>query len=217
MSTLTITTIPVTVFSQNARILACAKTGMAVIVDPGGEPWEILRVLRESKLTCAGIWLTHSHLDHCAGVAPLIDELKVPLFGHAIEAPMRAHVSAIAAMYGLPKDEWPNCPEPSTFISGGELLEVGEAKARVLFTPGHSPGHVSFYFQEDHLVVSGDTLFQGSIGRTDLPGGDHELLLCSIRDKLLVMPDATRVLSGHGPDTTIGIERSMNPYLTTEF
>jgi hydroxyacylglutathione hydrolase len=210
---LTITTVPVTVFEQNARVLSCSDTGDAVIVDPGGDVDKIIKVVTAKKLTCRAIWLTHSHLDHCAGVAALLDVYRVPLLGHPDEAPMRQHVASIAAMYGLPIREWPNCPEPSQFISGGEILAVGVSKAKVLFTPGHSPGHVVFYFESEGIAVSGDTLFAGSIGRTDLPGGNHQQLIESIQRELLTLPDSTRILSGHGPDTTVGAERSENPFL----
>jgi hydroxyacylglutathione hydrolase len=210
---LTVTTIPVTLFDQNARVLACSNTGEAVIVDPGGDSEKIVQVIEEKKLQCSAIWLTHSHLDHCAGVAALLEVFKVPLIGHREEAPLRARVTAIAGMYGLPAGEWPNCPEPTQYISGGETLTIGSVTARVLYTPGHSPGHVSFYFEQDGVVVSGDALFAGSIGRTDLPGGNHDQLLASIRRELLSLPDSTRVLSGHGPDTTIGAERASNPYV----
>lgn len=210
---LTVTTIPVTVFDQNARVLACSDTRDAVIVDPGGDSKKIIDVIVRKQLRCTAIWLTHSHLDHCAGVSELLEVYKVPLLGHKEEAPMRAHVSSVAAMYGLPGDEWPNCPEPTQYIRGGEVLQIGNVKAKVLFTPGHSPGHVSFYFEDDGVVVSGDALFSGSIGRTDLPGGNHEQLLASIRKELLTLPDKTQVLSGHGPDTTIGAERVSNPFV----
>lgn len=210
---LTVTTIPVTVFDQNARVLACSDTRDAVIVDPGGDPTKIIDAIERRQLRCTAIWLTHSHLDHCAGVAELLKVYKVPLIGHKDEAPMRAHVASIAAMYGLPADEWPNCPEPTQYIVGGETLAIGNVKAKVLFTPGHSPGHVSFYFEHDGVLVSGDALFAGSIGRTDLPGGNHEQLLASIKRELLNLPDSTQVLSGHGPDTTIGAERVGNPFV----
>jgi glyoxylase-like metal-dependent hydrolase (beta-lactamase superfamily II) len=125
----------------------------------------------------------------------------------------REKLPEIAMMYGLPIEKWPVCPEPSIAIKGGEKLEVGKNIAKVIHTPGHSPGHVSFYFETEALVVSGDVLFQGSIGRTDLPGGDHNQLIATIRSEFLNLPDATKVLSGHGDDTTIGAERRDNPFL----
>jgi glyoxylase-like metal-dependent hydrolase (beta-lactamase superfamily II) len=117
-------------------------------------------------------------------------------------------------MYGLPAEEWPNCPEPNHYISGGDEVFVGGHCATVLATPGHSPGHVSFYFEADGVVLGGDALFSGSIGRTDLPGGNTAQLLDSIRKELFTLPDDTRVLSGHGPDTTIYIEKTTNPFFT---
>jgi glyoxylase-like metal-dependent hydrolase (beta-lactamase superfamily II) len=116
-------------------------------------------------------------------------------------------------MYGLPASEWFDCPEPSIAIRGGEVLSLGNLRAEVLFTPGHSPGHVSFYFRSEKVLISGDTLFSGSIGRTDLPGGDHRTLIASIRENILTLDDEVRVLSGHGDDTTVGIERRSNPFL----
>ena len=106
-----------------------------------------------------------------------------------------------------------NCPEPDEYIKGGETLSFASNKAEVRFTPGHAPGHVVFYFADQNLLVAGDTVFQGSIGRTDLPGGDHETLLTSIREQILTLPDETKILSGHGPDTTVGQERLTNPFL----
>jgi hydroxyacylglutathione hydrolase len=210
---LDITTVPVTEFQQNARVVRCTETGELVIIDPGGDVDQIVDVVAKKKGRCVGIWLTHSHLDHCGGVAPLLKHYDVPLVAHPDEREMRAHVTDIAAMYGLAATDWPNCPEPTQEVYGGEVLKVGQHAASVLFTPGHSPGHVSFYFASDNVVLSGDTLFQGSIGRTDLPGGDHEQLLASIRRELLSLPDATKVLSGHGANTIIGIERRSNPFL----
>lgn len=207
--------LPVTPFMQNCRIVACPATRQAVIIDPGGEPEKILAKLEQEQLTCTHIWLTHSHLDHCGGVLPLIESLGVPLVAHPGEAMMRSHVKAFAQMYNLPIGEWHDSPEPNREIVGGEELWVGKERAQTLFTPGHSPGHISFYFPESQLVISGDALFAGSIGRTDLPGGDHQQLLHSIREQLLTLPDDTKVLSGHGDDTTVGRERSHNPFLQT--
>jgi hydroxyacylglutathione hydrolase len=206
-------TIPVTVFGQNARILWCSETKDAVIVDPGGDCDLIEDACSASGVKVTGIWLTHSHLDHCAGVSALLRTYTVPLLAHPDEKMLRERIPDIARMYGLPAEEWPACPEPTQPIRGGEDLAIGDVRVKVLFTPGHSPGHVSFYFPEDGVVVSGDALFRGSIGRTDLPGGDHAQLISSIRSQLLRLPEGTRVLSGHGEDTTIGEERTSNPFL----
>jgi hydroxyacylglutathione hydrolase len=210
---LSITTIVVTPFMQNARILTCSETKASVIVDPGGDPDKIISELHRQELSCSQIWLTHSHLDHCGAVLPLIESLGSPLVAHPAEEAMRAQVRAIAQMYGLPASEWFDCPEPSIAIRGGEVLSLGNLRAEVLFTPGHSPGHVSFYFRSEKVLISGDTLFSGSIGRTDLPGGDHRTLIASIRENILTLDDEVRVLSGHGDDTTVGIERRSNPFL----
>jgi hydroxyacylglutathione hydrolase len=211
---LEVITIPVTLFGQNARILFCSQTKAAVIVDPGGEPDMLIGACEGAGAQLSAIWLTHSHLDHAAGVAAILARYDVPLLGHPDERVLRERIPEIASMYGLPEQQWPACPEPTRELRGGEELQVGNATAQVLFTPGHSPGHLSFYFPSEHLVVSGDALFQGSIGRTDLPGGNHQQLIDSISRELLTLPEDTRVLSGHGDDTTIGEEKRTNPFLS---
>jgi hydroxyacylglutathione hydrolase len=210
---LKVKTIPVTVFGQNARVLWCSESKDAVIIDPGGDPELIIGACDGAGVKVSAIWLTHSHLDHCAGVAALLKHYRVPLYGHPEERVMRERVPDIARMYGLPAEDWPACPEPNHFLSGGEELGIGDLRAKVLFTPGHSPGHLSFYFKSDKLVISGDALFKRSIGRTDLPGGNHDQLIASIKRELFSLPDATKVLSGHGEDTSIGEERVENPFL----
>ncbi len=205
----------VTAIAQNARVLECTESKECVIVDPGGEAQKILKIIEENGLTCKAVWLTHSHLDHCGGVKPILDKLSIPLVAHPGEQINRANVVRTAQMFGLPASDWFNCPEPTQEIVGDERLSFGKLSAQVLFTPGHSPGHVSFYFPSDSTVISGDTLFEGSIGRTDLPGGNHETLIQSIKEKLLTLPDDTAVLSGHGEDTTIGREKRTNPYVAT--
>lgn len=210
---LKVSTIPVTPFMQNARVLACSESNHCVVVDPGGDTDLIIKAVRDGGLDCKAVWLTHSHLDHAAGVRAIIDEFKVPLYAHPNEELFRKRLPEIAAMYGLSQDEWPVCPEPDLPIVGGEVLWLGSLRVETIFTPGHSPGHISFYLPSEATIISGDAIFKGSIGRTDLPGGDHNLLISSIRDKLLTLPDKTRVLSGHGDDTDIGRERRENPFL----
>ena len=210
---LTIHTVVVTPFQQNARIVHATGSTDAVIVDPGGEADSILAVLEENGLTLSAIWLTHSHLDHCGGVADILDRHQVPLYGHAVEAHMRSHVVEICQMYGMPAGDMRNCPEPNHYIEGGQELSIGGQTLSVLFTPGHSPGHVCMYHAGDGVLIAGDTVFSGSIGRTDLPGGSHETLLESIESKILSLPDETRILCGHGPETTVGKERKTNPWL----
>ncbi len=211
---LEIQTLQVTAFEQNCRILIDTASSEGVVVDPGGDSESIISAIEEAGCTISGVWLTHSHLDHCGAVAPLLARYPVSLVGTEGEREMRRSVCVIASMYGLDSEEWPNCPEPDRYVIDGDEVFVGKHRAKVLFTPGHSPGHISFYFGDDGIVLAGDALFRESIGRTDLPGGDQEQLLGSIREKLLTLPDDTRVLSGHGPETTIGHERLYNPFFT---
>ena len=209
---LNVETIPVTEFGQNCRILWCSETKDAVVVDPGGDSEKIVAAAKRLGVSINAIWLTHSHLDHCGGVAPLLESLNVPLVANPEERMMRSNVKSIAQMYGMSPAEWHNCPEPTVNVRGGESLSVGNSSCVVLFTPGHSPGHVSFYFERDRIVASGDVLFAGSIGRTDLPGGDTKTLLDAIRREIFTLPPETRVLTGHGPDTTVGEEKASNPF-----
>ncbi|MCB0337993.1 MAG: MBL fold metallo-hydrolase [Bdellovibrionales bacterium] len=208
---LEIETFVVTPFAQNARVLLDGET--AVVIDPGGESEKIWRFIQDRGVRLTEIWLTHSHVDHCGGVAALKEKSEAILVAHSNEEFLRSNVDKICAMYGLPQGDMSNCPEPDVCIVGGEQLQIGSNLFEVLFTPGHSPGHVSFFAPSLGIIFSGDVLFQGSIGRTDLPGGDHQTLLTSIKEKLLVLPEKTVVYCGHGPNTTIEIERENNPFL----
>ena len=207
--------LPVTSFQQNCRIVSAAGDSAALVIDPGGDANHIVQALEKADLELTEIWLTHSHLDHCGGVSELLEHRKVPLTGHSIESDFRSRVEDICRMYGVPSGEMSNCPEPDRFVEGGETLTFGSLEFQVLFTPGHSPGHVCFYHQRSGNLFAGDTVFAGSIGRSDLPGGDHATLLRSIREVILTLPDDTNVLPGHGPDTTVGVERQSNPFLVS--
>jgi hydroxyacylglutathione hydrolase len=214
LSMLKIHTIEVTPFMQNARILACSSTQEAVIVDPGGDVKKIWKVVQDNTYKPVAIWLTHSHLDHAGGVAGIKRIASLPMYAHPNEAFMRSSICTVAGMYGVPEGIFEDCPEPEELIQGGETVSVGQSSFKTLFTPGHSPGHISFYNAQEKLVIAGDVLFAGSIGRTDLPGGDYETLINSVRKQLFALPGDTKVLPGHGPDTTISEEIRSNPFFT---
>ena len=203
--------IPVTPFQQNCTLLWCEASRRAVVIDPGGDLPDIERAIAEAKVTVEKIWLTHGHIDHVGGAADLKAKLKVP-----IEGPQRddlfllQHVVDSARAFGI---EGVKNVTPDRWLDEGDTVEVGELSFAVLHCPGHSPGSVVFFNAAQRLAIVGDVLFFGSIGRTDLPGGDHRQLLASIRDKLMPLDDDVAVISGHGPTTTIGRERASNPFL----
>ncbi len=180
----------------------------AVLIDPGDEAERLLAALGGFELTA--IWLTHAHFDHVGALAEVLEYLPVPIYLHPNDRPLLAQAASSAAFFGLSLRQ----PEVDTLpLKHGQRLSVGAYEARCLFTPGHAPGHVAFYFPEAATLLSGDALFKGSVGRTDLPGGDAAQLLESIHRELLTLPDDTRVLPGHGPETTVGAERRTNPFL----
>jgi len=175
-------------------------------VDPGEPAPELLRTLE--GFTVKTVVNTHAHLDHVCGNAAVLAATGAELLLHEADMPLLEQLEWQGAMFGVPVVP---SPAPSRFIAEGDSVRVGDVVFDVLFTPGHSPGHIVLV--TDGLLIGGDVLFNGSIGRTDLPGGNHAQLLESIRTKLLPLPDATRVLCGHGPSTTIGEERRTNPFL----
>ncbi|MBT9393549.1 MBL fold metallo-hydrolase [Hymenobacter sp. NST-14] len=200
-------------FSENTYLLHDA-TGACVVVDPGcyerAEQQALQQFIEARGLRVELLVNTHCHIDHVLGNQFIIDTYQVPFLVHEADLPTLRSVPTYAPSYGFPRY---NPAEPTGFLTAGEPLRFGETELEVRFAPGHAPGHVVFYHAPTSTVIGGDVLFQGSIGRTDLPGGDYDTLLTSIRRQLLTLPDETVVYSGHGPATTIGQERRSNPFL----
>jgi len=180
-----------------------------VVIDPGDEGERILVAVQEMALDIKYILNTHAHFDHIMANEPLLKATGAPLALHPLDLPL-LQARGGAALFGL---EAPLSPEPTISLAEGDRISFGQYTLQVLFTPGHSSGHVSFYEPEAGIIFDGDVLFAGGIGRTDLPGGSYETLMNSISEKLMVLPDETVVYSGHGPVTTIGRERAGNPWL----
>ncbi len=195
-------------FGENCYILADPDTGEAVLIDPGEEADVFVRRLATEKLRLKEIWLTHAHVDHVAGVGAIVEAFDVPIRLHPGDRPLYDRVHDQAAWLGV---QVPRLPPPDHELEAGQALSVGAVTLTVREGPGHSPGGVAFV-GEGYAFV-GDALFAGSIGRTDLPGGDARTLLDAIRSQLLSLPDDTIAYPGHGPETTIGHERRNNPFL----
>lgn len=193
---------------ENAYLLHDAAQN-AYLIDPGADAPEILKAIQDRNLKLQGILLTHAHFDHIGAVQPIREALKVKVHLHDADLTLYENASLSAARWNL-QIEQPSPPDAR--LNHGDVIETGAIQLQVRFVPGHAPGHVVFV--GDGFVLAGDTLFKGSIGRTDLPGGNHTLLLEKIRSELLTLPDETVVLSGHGNKTTIGIERFRNPFLS---
>ncbi|MFO7539126.1 MAG: MBL fold metallo-hydrolase [Chloroflexota bacterium] len=202
--------LPLGPLQTNCYILACQETMKAAVIDPSWNGQAIVATLEERGYEISHILLTHSHFDHVGGLADLKQETAVPIYIHPEAVTMLSMANQAAGHWGMTIPEPPAADE---MLSDGQTLTVGNITLEVLYTPGHAPGHVAFYLPDYQIVFSGDALFQQSIGRTDLPGGDMDTLLSSIRQKLLPLPDETQVLSGHGPATTIGNEKKGNPFL----
>jgi hydroxyacylglutathione hydrolase len=183
------------------------------IVDPGmfdtNETNQLKQYIADNGLQPQGIINTHAHIDHIFGAQAVIDAYNIPFGIHQKEDIILQHAQRSAAMFGI---DLASSPKASHFISEGRLA-LGDDVVDVRFTPGHSPGSISFYYAEGKWVLSGDVLFNNSIGRTDLPGGNFDTLISSIRTQLFTLPDETTIYSGHGPATTIGHEKQHNPFL----
>ncbi len=202
-----IDTVVVGPLQENSYVVACEEKKEAIIIDPGAEADRIYRVVTFHGFTLKYVMNTHGHIDHIGGVAGIIEKTGAPFLIHEDDMylidgiendPLQAFIQVDAP------------PTPDSFLSDKDRITVGNLEFEVIHTPGHSPGSVCFLVE--NVLFSGDTLFSNSIGRADLPGGDHEQLLTSIREKLLPLDDNVRVYSGHGPVTTIGNERRFNPF-----
>jgi hydroxyacylglutathione hydrolase len=197
-------------FQENCYIIGDAESGVGALIDPGDEAARIAMAVEETGLEIGSIIVTHAHIDHVGAVVGLVDEYACPVLMHAEAEPMLEGLPTQAMMMGL---RFGNVPTVDRHVADEEVLEVGDLRFRSLYTPGHAPGHLAFYVEDERLVLSGDALFAGSVGRVDLPGGSMEVLMRSIEERLLTLPDETVVYPGHGPRTTIGNERASNPFL----
>jgi hydroxyacylglutathione hydrolase len=197
-------------FQENCYVIGDEETGTGAIVDPGDEATHIALAVEQTNLEISQILITHAHIDHIGAVAALVDEYSCPVLMHAEAEPMLEQLPTQAMMMGL---RFGKVPTVDHHIEDGEVLEVGGLNLRSLYTPGHAPGHLAFYVESEGVVFAGDALFAGSVGRTDLFGGSMEVLMRSINERLLTLPDETKVYPGHGPATTIGDEQTHNPFL----
>ena len=199
-------------FQENTFLLF-DETKECIVIDPGcadeAERTQLKAFIDHHKLKVKLLLNTHCHIDHVLGNRFVKETYKVNLLIHQIEEPALRAVEIYAPNYGFHLYQH---QAPDGFLEEGDVITFGNQSLRVLFVPGHSPGHVAFYDEKNRLLIGGDVLFYNSIGRTDLPGGDHELLINSIHTKLFALPDQVKVYPGHGPETTIGFEKKTNPF-----
>jgi len=203
--------VPVTPYQQNCSIIKCESTGRAAIVDPGGDVDRILAAVKQLDATVEKIILTHAHMDHCAAADVLRKQLGVPIEGpHRDDQFWLDKLPEWCRMSGFPHAD---AFLPDRWLEQGDTVTVGEQVLKVFHCPGHTPGHVVFLYEPQHVAWVGDVLFQGSIGRTDFPRGNHEQLVSSIRDRLFPLGDDITFIPGHGPTSTFGQERRTNPFV----
>jgi hydroxyacylglutathione hydrolase len=202
-------TIPVGITQTNCYIAGCEETQEGVVIDPGGHPKRILKAIEESGLAIRYVLNTHCHFDHMGANAEIVTATGAPLALHPAELPI-LQARGGAALFGVIARE---SPLPDVELEPGQVLEVGTLRFQVLHTPGHSPGGVTFYLEQEGVAFDGDVLFAGGVGRTDLPGGDWDTLMHSIHQVLFALPDETVLYPGHGPKTTVGREKAHNPWL----
>lgn len=201
-------------FQENTFIL-WDNTTNCIIIDPGcyerNEELELVDFINKNNLNPVKLINTHCHIDHILGNKFVSEKWDLELYMNKIDLPLLEGSGDIARTYGF--ENYKGSPYPKHYLEEGDILEFGESKLEILFTPGHAPGHICLFNKEEGFIVSGDVLFNGSIGRTDLPGGDFDTLIESIKTKLMTLQDETIVYCGHGPSTSIGRERLSNPFL----
>ncbi|GAB5445140.1 MBL fold metallo-hydrolase [Gymnodinialimonas sp.] len=209
--TIKCTIVPVTPYQQNCSVIKCESSGRGAIVDPGGDTQRILGAVEQLDTQIEKIILTHAHMDHCAASDVLRQQLGVPIEGpHKGDDFWLQGLPQACEMAGFPPAE---AFEPDRWLEHGDTVTVGELTLKVLHCPGHTPGHVVFVYEEQKVAWVGDVIFQGSIGRTDFPGGNHDQLIESIRGRLFPLGDDITFIPGHGPTSTFGQERQTNPFV----
>lgn len=203
--------ITVTAFSQNCTLIWCTATQQAAVVDPGGDAETIKAIVAEQGVTVTQILLTHGHLDHVGAAAELAAFYRVPMIGpHKADAYWLDSLPAQSQMFGFT-----HCDPltPDRWLEEGDTVQLGEITFEILLCPGHTPGHIVFFDRPSRLLISGDVIFNGGVGRSDFPKGSHTDLIASIKNKLLPLGDDVTFLPGHGPVSTLGRERISNPFL----
>jgi hydroxyacylglutathione hydrolase len=202
-------------FGENAYLAVCESTGAAVVIDPGADSPRMAAAIKADSIDVRAILLTHAHIDHVEGVGDIREVVPdAPIWLHPEALGMYRAMPHQAARFGL---DLADPPEPTDEFVPGQSFEFGSCSFEVRFTPGHAPGHVTLFEAERGLAFVGDVVFHGSIGRTDLPGGDLKTLMTAIREEILTLPDDTVMYSGHGPPTTVGTERMGNPFLIPHY
>ncbi len=204
--------IPVTPYQQNCSLIWCETTRSAALIDPGGDVDQLLAIVKQAGVKLEKLLLTHAHLDHVGGALILARELHLPILGpQEADSFWLDALPEQARMFGFPAAE---SFRPDQWLHDGDVVELGNLHLQVIHCPGHTPGHVVFFEPVNRLAFVGDVLFQGSIGRTDFPKGNHAALISSIRNKLFPLGDDIAFVPGHGPMSTFGRERRSNPYLS---
>ena len=214
-----------TAFQQNTRVVSCPDTRAAICIDPGEPSEEVAGYIRDSGLDLKAIILTHGHLDHVGGTAFLKGQFpEAEVLLHAEENDLYTSLPQQPLMMGIQPHQlaglgmdYEDPPRPTRFLEHGEMLHVGELKFEIRHCPGHTLGHIVLAEHEHRSVLTGDCLFNGTIGRTDLPGGNYDRLIASINEQVMSLGDDFVVMCGHGPDTTVGRERQTNPFLTGQY